>query len=79
MGSEDEKADKDNSKPLQFDIVDYLNEVKEIESNVERSDDDKKAMRALDVTEAHFKRCCEDEKIYIDALASIGKFLYRMN
>ena len=68
-----DKEDGNGGHAEEFDIVNFLKEVKDIESNVERSDDDRKAMEALDVTKAHFKRCCEDERIYIDALASIGK------
>ena len=71
-----EVGTKAPSSGVEFDLDAFLTEVKNIESNVERSDDDKNAMVALDVTKAHFERCCEDEKIYINALASVCKFIF---
>ena len=71
-----EVESKASSTVADFDLDAFLTEVKNIESNVERSDDDKDAMAVLDVTKAHFERCCKDEKIYINALASVCKFIF---
>ena len=57
-----------------FDLSSFLLELQDVESNVERSEDDRKAMEALDVTKEHFKRCCEAERLFIESLASICKY-----
>ena len=56
-----------------FSLSDYLAEVQKIESNVVRSEGDRKAMSALDISMRHYKRCHELELKFIDVIASICK------
>ena len=66
-GSEVDEGKKD------FDISSFLTELQAVESNVVRSAKDREAMEALDVTKAHYKRCCEAERLFIETLAGICK------
>ncbi len=64
------------SIPDDFDISDYLKQIEIAETNVDRSDDEKVAITALDITKAHYERGSNVENSFLNGIAAVCKFLH---
>jgi hypothetical protein len=67
------------SIPDDFDISDYLQQIQLTETNVDRSDDEKVAITALDITKAHYTRGSNVENSFLNGIAAVCKFLHIEN